>query len=102
MGKRDGRQKGAQTHADGQHGRKAHSRFLEQLHEGAGGRDEGEGRRAAGEGRQVEGRHRLHENRDQRDEAEFNSERNRARVEIERGNMDADSANARDKTNGMR
>lgn len=100
MGKRDGRQKGAQTHADGQHGRKAHARFLEQLHEG---REEREGQRAAGEGQEdVEGRHRLQERRAQMDEAEFNSERNRARVEIERGNMDADSANARDKTNGMR
>ena len=99
MGKRDGRQKGAQTHADGQHGKKAHSRFLEQLREA---REDREGKRAAGEGQMVEGRHRLHERREQFDEAEFNSERNRARVEVERGTIDPDSANAHDKTNGMR
>jgi hypothetical protein len=34
MGKRDGQQKGAQTHAEGQHGAKAHARFIESLHEG--------------------------------------------------------------------
>jgi hypothetical protein len=34
MGKRDGRQKGAQTHAEGQHGAKARARFIESLHEG--------------------------------------------------------------------
>ena len=33
METRDGHQKGAQTHAEGQHGDKAHSRFLEQIHE---------------------------------------------------------------------
>ena len=33
METRDGRQKGAQQHAEGQHGEKAHSRFLEQIHE---------------------------------------------------------------------
>lgn len=97
MGKRDGQQKGAQTHADGQHGKKAHSRFLEQLHEG---REDREGKRATGEGQAHEGRHRLHEDRDQRDEGEFNSERNRAQIEIERGRMDPDTPNARDKTNG--
>jgi hypothetical protein len=29
----DGRQKGAQEHAEGQHGEKTHSRLLEQIHE---------------------------------------------------------------------
>jgi hypothetical protein len=33
MGKRDGQQKGAQTHAEGQHGAKARARFIESLHE---------------------------------------------------------------------
>ena len=33
METRDGQQKGAQQHAEGQHGEKAHSRFLEQIHE---------------------------------------------------------------------
>jgi hypothetical protein len=33
MGKRDGRQKGPQQHAEGQHGERTHSRFLEQIHQ---------------------------------------------------------------------
>jgi hypothetical protein len=33
METRDGHQKGAQKHAEGQHGEKAHARFLEQIHE---------------------------------------------------------------------
>jgi hypothetical protein len=33
MEPRDGHQKGAQQHAEGQHGEKTHSRFLEQIHE---------------------------------------------------------------------
>jgi hypothetical protein len=33
MGTRDGQQKGAQEHAEGQHGEKTRSRFLEQIHE---------------------------------------------------------------------
>jgi hypothetical protein len=31
METRDGHQKGAQQHAEGQHGEKAHARFLEQI-----------------------------------------------------------------------
>lgn len=99
MGKRDGRQKGAQTHAEGQHGKKAHTRLVEQLQEG---REQRDGMRAEGEGSWNVGKHRLHERREQLDEATFNSERNRARRAIERGAMDPDTANARDKTNGMR
>ena len=33
MAPRDGQQKGAQKHAEGQHGEKAHSRFLEEIHQ---------------------------------------------------------------------
>jgi hypothetical protein len=33
MTKRDGRQKGPQQHAEGQHGERTHSRFLEQIHQ---------------------------------------------------------------------
>lgn len=33
MGTRDGRQKGAQRHAEGDHGEKTRTRFLEQIHE---------------------------------------------------------------------
>jgi hypothetical protein len=31
---KEGRQKGPQDHAEGQHGSETHSRFLEQLHDG--------------------------------------------------------------------
>ena len=33
MGTRDGKQKGAQQHAEGQHGEKTRTRILEQIHE---------------------------------------------------------------------
>ncbi len=85
MGKRDGRQKGAQTHAEGQHGKKAHSRFIETLHEG----------RAPAEqelpAEPQEGRHRLREDRQQHDEADKNSEKNRLNLEAKRGRLDETS-----------
>ena len=68
MQNRDGRQKGAQHHAEGQHGSKAHSRFIESLHEG------GEEAPATGITAAPDGGHRLHEDREQHDEAEKNSE----------------------------
>ena len=85
MGKRDGHQKGPQTHAEGQHGDKAHSRFIEQLHEGRAPsnqelRDEG-----------VEGRHRLDEDREQHDEADKNSEKNRLNRDWKRGRLGEES-----------
>jgi hypothetical protein len=71
MSKRDGQQKGAQTHAEGQHGEKAHSHFIESLHE--------ERPPLASElnAEPIEGTRRLRENREQHDEAEKNSEKNR-------------------------
>jgi hypothetical protein len=33
MGKRDGNQPGPQKHAEGQHGERTHSRFIEQIHQ---------------------------------------------------------------------
>ena len=97
MGKRDGRQKGAQEHAEGQQGQKAHRRFIEQLHEG---QERPEGKRAQGEGEVVEGKHRLHEGRQQYDEAEFNSEKVRTMREVERGNLDADDPAVKEKRTG--
>jgi hypothetical protein len=66
------KQKGAQRHAEGQHGPVARARFLEQLRSG-------ETREAGGEdhGHAAEGRHRLFEEREQRDHAEQQSEKNR-------------------------
>ena len=75
MGKRDGRQKGAQRHANGQHGDKTHSRLIEQLQEGS---PRTEGRQARGEPDMQDGGHRLQQRRKQADEAEYMSERNRS------------------------
>ena len=85
MGKRDGRQKGAQTHAEGQQGKKAHARFIESLQEGGAASAEELGAEA------VEGAHRLREDREQHDEAEKNSEKNRLNLEWKRGRIDESS-----------
>jgi hypothetical protein len=85
MGKRDGRQKGAQTHAEGQHGKKAHSRFIESLHEGRAPSPGDLGAQA------HEGEHRLNEDREQHDEAEKNSEKNRLSRDWQRGRLDESS-----------
>ena len=73
MAKRDrkGHQQGAQSHAEGQQGEKTHRAFLE-------------GRHTPPEEETLtahptrEGRHRLEEDRQQHDEAEADSEQNRA------------------------
>ena len=79
---RAGDQKGAQTNAEGQHGDKAHSHKLEELHAGPSGEERGNRPES---GAPKEGHHRLFEDREQHDEAEKNSEKNRAEVETERG-----------------
>jgi hypothetical protein len=71
MGKRDGRQKGAQRHAEGQHGRKAHARLVETLEEGRAPSARELGARSR------QGEHRLQEDRQQHDDAEKHSEKNR-------------------------
>ena len=80
--KRGGAQKGPQDHAEGQHGRKTHGAMLEALHSGPSGEERGKQPESGGE---IEGHHRLFENREQHDEAELNSEKNRAAIEVERG-----------------
>jgi hypothetical protein len=84
---KDGTQQGAQEHAEGQHGDKAHSAFIEDLHGKHGGGEESEGAPQEPQeqndfdayGRPIQGHHRLHEDREQHDEAEKNSEANRLR-----------------------
>jgi len=68
MASKKGRQQGAQRHAEGQHGRKTHRRFVEQLQEGTRAPKQTEGA-------PVEGNHRLHQDRHQHDEAEKGSEK---------------------------
>jgi hypothetical protein len=86
MQNRDGRQKGPQEHAEGQQGEKAHSRFIESLHESR--------EPAASELRtsSADGSHRLREDREQHDEAEKNSEKNRLEREVKRNRLDESSA----------
>jgi hypothetical protein len=76
VAKSDRGQKGAQTHAEGQHGGKTHQAFIEGLHQRQG--DEGaEGVAQEGSPYGVnpsDGGHRLREDREQHDEAEKNSE----------------------------
>ena len=83
MANERGRQKGPQRHAEGQHGEKAHRRFVEQLQEGESHepRDEKAERQRA---HRQDGEHRLFEQRQQHDEAEKNSEANRLNQDIDR------------------
>jgi hypothetical protein len=81
MAHRKKRQPGPQQHAEGMHGERTHSRFLEQLHEGSS-------QPKATEGTDIEGRHRLHQDREQHDEAEKNAEKVEAMREIQRGHID--------------
>lgn len=78
MAREKGRQKGAQRHAEGQHGQATHRRIIEQLQEGSSAARSDE--RAP-----IEGNHRLDQNRQQHDEAEKNSEKAEASREARRG-----------------
>jgi hypothetical protein len=94
-----GNQKGAQTHAEGQHGEKTLSR-LQDITNDEGRQRETRSQRAANDpGRTAEGEaelhekliheggdggHRLVEARKQHDEAERNSERNRQTIDEQR------------------
>ena len=84
MDEHKGQQQGPQTHAEGEHGDKTHTEFIEELHGRHGGSEESEGAPQGSKdfdefGRPIPGRHRLHEDREQHDEAEKNSEANRLR-----------------------
>jgi hypothetical protein len=104
--------KGAQTHAQGQHGDKTRQRIKEQLNangaqdDSRSGRDEGDPNGpsrdhgdAARDAAQVHerefhggassGRHRLFEHRTQHDEADLNSDKNRLEKDIDRHGHDA-------------
>ena len=87
MGKKSGRQKGAQRHAEGAHGEKTRRRLVEQLHEGKSGETE-QPRNAKHANQdtshQAPGKHRLFENRQQHSEPEKNSEKTRLSRDIDR------------------
>ena len=90
MQNRDGVQKGPQDHAEGQHGSKTHSKFLEQLHSGNGTAAE----EAVDDVERPKNlahhnaAHRLFEERQQHDRAEKNSEKTRLNREVERRHLD--------------
>lgn len=92
MQNRDGVQKGPQDHAEGQHGSKTHSKFLEQLKTGNGTPPENSenGLEPKKNLAHHNAAHRLFEQRQQHDEAEKNSEKTRLHREIERRHLDPD------------
>jgi hypothetical protein len=93
MQNRDGVQKGPQDHAEGQHGSKTHSKFLEQLHSSSNGAQAEEdlaGSEPPKNPAHHNAAHRLFEQRQQHDEAEKNSEKTRLHREVERRHLDAD------------
>jgi hypothetical protein len=96
MQNRDGVQKGPQDHAEGQHGSKTHSKFLEQLHSSSNGvgpsSENGDGAVVNEKQKPHQAAHRLFEDREQHDEAEKNSEKKRLHREIERHHLPADEA----------
>jgi hypothetical protein len=96
--RQQGRQKGAQQHAEGQHGEAAHERLIEELESGAPRREAGD--RSSHEG--APGKHRLFEGREQHDEADQNSDRNRLEKDIGDHGHDREQLRgaARTRTNG--
>lgn len=78
MPRSKGKQKGAQQHAEGQHGKKTRKAFIEQLQSG-----EAREAQSADTEHQAEGKHRLFEQREQHDEADKNSEKNRLDQDIQ-------------------
>lgn len=92
MQNRDGIQKGAQDHAEGQHGSKTRDKILEQLHSGNGAAPEAPPNpvEPAKSIAHHNAAYRLFEERQQHDEAEKNSEKTRLNREIERRHLDPD------------
>jgi hypothetical protein len=92
MQNKDGIQKGPQDHAEGQHGSKTHSKFIEQLHSHANGADQPDPEPVGDEPRNRIAHHnatpRLFGDRQQHDEAEKRSEKTRLHRELERRGYD--------------
>ena len=90
MQNRDGVQKGPQDHAEGQHGTKTHSKFLEQLHtpNGAPPEDTENPLEQKKHVAHHNAAHRLFEERKQHDAAEKKSEKTRLHREVERRHLD--------------
>lgn len=79
-----GRQKGAVSHAEGEHGIRTHNKIIEQLQSGPSG-EERDREKAAGDPlHREEGKHRLFEGREQHDHAAKNSQKTRLSRDIDR------------------
>jgi hypothetical protein len=76
-----GVQKGAQRHAEGQHGEKTHRALIEQLQSRPP--EENENRKDTRGQHDTPGKHRLFEDREQHDEADKNREKNRLDKDIQ-------------------
>jgi len=92
MQNKDGIQKGPQDHAEGQHGSKTHSKFIEQLHSHANGAVTPDAT-PSGDEQSHRGAHhnapkRLFGDRQQHDAAEKRSEKTRLHRELERRGYD--------------
>ena len=87
MGKKQddprGKQKGPQAHAEGQHGEKAHSRFLEEIQASSPDRDDGARGDEDARRHGPDGGHRLFERRGQHDPADEASDKNRLDKDID-------------------
>ena len=88
MQNKEGIQKGPQDHAEGQHGSKTHSKFLEQLHSGSNPNPTPAAQSDPIAHPKHLARHnaepRLFGDREQHDEAEKKSEKTRLHRELER------------------
>ena len=90
MGKKQedarGKQKGAQQHAEGQHGEKARAHLRDEIQsEGRPEREDVEQRDLArADEHPADGRHRLFEGREQHDPADEGSDRNRLDADIDK------------------
>jgi hypothetical protein len=85
-----GKQKGAQQHAEGQHGEKARAHLVEELQaEGRQDRDDVEQRDRARAGQHPDdGGHRLTDGRAQHDPADRAADQNRLDIDVERHGHD--------------
>jgi len=92
MQNREGVQQGPQNHAEGQHGSKTHSKFLEQLQSGNGPTTDNSpnGSSSPKNPGHHNAVHRLTESRQQHDAAEKRSEKTRLHRAQERHHLDSD------------
>ncbi len=88
---KQGRQKGAVRHAEGEHGIRTHNRIIEQLQSGPSGEDRQSSRAAGDPEHREEGKHRLFERREQRDHAAMHSEKTRLSRDIDRHGHDREN-----------